>query len=84
MQAEAHSANTIKSALGMMCWEGSCFSAKPSILLIVACVLPRDERGNAALSRLYFLGYVTVYPRHTSNAPSGLSKLCSIPTARNR
>jgi hypothetical protein len=35
--------------------------AKPSLLLIVACVLPRAERGNVARSCLYFVAYVTVY-----------------------
>ena len=35
--------------------------AKPSLLLIVACVLPRAERGNVARSCLYCVAYVTVY-----------------------
>ena len=38
-----------------------CPLAKPSLLPIVRCALRRDERGNVARSRLYFVGYVTVH-----------------------
>ena len=38
-----------------------CPLAKPSLLPIVRCTLRRDERGNVARSRLYFVGYVTKY-----------------------
>ena len=56
-----HSRRTpTKSALRIKRWGSSCPIAKPSLLLIVACVLPRDERGNATRSRLYFVGYATV------------------------
>src|SRR5688572_29725357 len=36
--------------------------AKPSLLLILACAPRRDERGNVARDRLYFVGYVTTHP----------------------
>jgi hypothetical protein len=44
-------------AMGM-----SCPVAKPSLLLILACAPRRDERGNVARDRLYFVGYVTTHP----------------------
>jgi hypothetical protein len=49
--------------------------AKPSLLPMVRCTLRRAERGNAARSRLYFVGYVIAVPepsyglRHTERAP---------------
>src|SRR5215218_11370896 len=43
-------------------WGSSCPNAKPSLLLIVACILRRAEPGNVAPSRLYFVGYVTMNP----------------------
>src|SRR5918995_2106923 len=39
-------------------WRGLCPIPNPSLLLIVACVPWRAERGNAARLRLYFVGYV--------------------------
>ena len=60
VQAEAQPASTTKAALRMKRWAKSFPIAKPSLLLSVACVLPRDERRNAARSRLHFVGYVTV------------------------
>jgi len=75
VQAEAQFASTTKSALRMKRWESSCHLAKPSLLLIVACAPPRDECGNAALSRLYVVVYVTAYPAILQTRPQG--SLCS-------
>jgi hypothetical protein len=61
-QAEAQSASTIKSALRMKRWRRLFPIAKPSLLLSVACAARRAGRGNAARSRLYFVGYVTAPP----------------------
>jgi hypothetical protein len=62
VQAEAQSARKSKSALQIKRRESSCPIAKLSLLLSVACVLPRAERGNVARSFLYFLGYVAMNP----------------------
>ena len=59
-QAEAQSASTIKSALRMKRWRRLFPIAKPSLLLSVACAARRAGRGNAARSRLYFVGYLTM------------------------
>src|ERR671915_2589398 len=47
-----------------------CPLAKLSLLPIVRCTLRRAERGNAARSRLYFVGYVTSMP-HPSTPTVG-------------
>jgi hypothetical protein len=54
--------------------------AKTSSIQIVACAPPKAERGNVARSCLHFVGYVTAYPRHSANAPSGLATLSPTPT----
>jgi hypothetical protein len=84
VQAQAQSASTTKSALRMKRWRSLCPILNPSLLLILACVPPRAECGNAARLRLYFVGYVTAYPRHPGNVPSALSTLSSIPIVRCR
>src|SRR5215204_1492919 len=48
-------------------------TAKPSLLLIVPRIPRRAGRESLARYSLYFVGYVTAYPRHSANAPSGLA-----------
>jgi hypothetical protein len=70
-------------------WRSLCPVPKHSLLLSVACTLRRDERGNVARSRLYFVGYVTAsfhlstngIPQHTSHVE--VAVLSPIPTARH-
>jgi hypothetical protein len=50
------------------------------------CLLRVAEQTSPAAvqSPLYFVGYVTAYPRHSANAPSALATLSPTPTARRR
>src|SRR5215204_3983745 len=59
-------------------------TAKPSLLLIVPRIPRRAGRESLARYSLYFVGYVTAYPRHCANAPSGLATLSPPPTALRR
>ena len=61
-----------------------CPLAKASLLPIVRCTLRRAERGNVVRSRLYSVGYVTVYPGHCENVSSALARLSPTPVARGR
>jgi hypothetical protein len=46
---------------------------------------PRSVRhGNGVLSRLYFVGYVTVYPRHCANVSTAFARLSPTPIAQRR
>jgi hypothetical protein len=46
---------------------------------------PRSARhGSVARSRLHFLGYVTVYPRHCATVSPALARLSPTPAARRR
>src|SRR3712207_3967269 len=65
-------------------WRGLCPILNPLLLLIVACVPWRAERGNAVRLRLYFVGYVTVYPRHCANVSSAFARLSPTPIAQRR
>src|SRR5215208_4261805 len=59
-------------------------TAKPSLLLIVPRIPRRAGRESLARYSLYFIGYVTAYPCHCANAPSGLARLSPPPTALRR
>jgi hypothetical protein len=58
--------------------------AKTWLIPNLACALPRAERETVALGRLYFVGYVTVYPRHCANVSSASARLSPTPIAQRR